>query len=67
LKLDIKGSYFCSQDCFKRNWVGHILVDHLPENLILIVSRPHTRRCTRHKMVAASSRWHAPVIHDFVF
>jgi hypothetical protein len=23
LKLDIKDSYFCSQDCFKRNWVSY--------------------------------------------
>ncbi|KAL4880648.1 putative methionine aminopeptidase, type I [Aspergillus karnatakaensis] len=23
LKLGIKGSFFCSQDCFKKNWVSH--------------------------------------------
>lgn len=23
LKLDIKGSFFCSQDCFKKNWADH--------------------------------------------
>jgi hypothetical protein len=22
LKLGVQGSYFCNQDCFKRNWVG---------------------------------------------
>lgn len=22
LKLGLKDSFFCSQDCFKRNWVG---------------------------------------------
>lgn len=21
LKMEIKGSFFCSQDCFKKNWV----------------------------------------------
>lgn len=25
MKLGISGSYFCSQDCFKRNWVSTIL------------------------------------------
>lgn len=23
--MGIKDSYFCSQDCFKKNWVGRIL------------------------------------------
>lgn len=23
LKLGLKGSFFCTQDCFKRNWAGH--------------------------------------------
>jgi methionyl aminopeptidase len=25
LSLGIKDSYFCSQDCFKKNWVRHPL------------------------------------------
>jgi hypothetical protein len=29
LKLGVKGSYFCSQDCFKKNWVGRIRADAL--------------------------------------
>ncbi|MBE3045719.1 hypothetical protein IMZ48_24870 [Candidatus Bathyarchaeota archaeon] len=46
LKLGLKDSYFCSQDCFKRNWV-------CPCALILLVPcltgvcRMSTRRCTR--------------------
>lgn len=27
LKLGVKGSYFCSQECFKKNWVGNIQED----------------------------------------
>ncbi len=27
LKLDIKGSYFCAQDCFKRNWVSYTFIE----------------------------------------
>lgn len=23
LKQGVEGSYFCAQDCFKRNWVGY--------------------------------------------
>lgn len=23
LKIGIKGSFFCSQDCFKKNWVSY--------------------------------------------
>jgi hypothetical protein len=30
LKLGLKGSFFCSQDCFKRNWVGALLPFILP-------------------------------------
>jgi hypothetical protein len=29
LKLGVKGSYFCSQECFKKNWVCDILADIL--------------------------------------
>jgi len=25
LKLNIKDSFFCSQDCFKKNWVRNLL------------------------------------------
>ena len=39
LKLDIKDSYFCSQDCFKRNWVSY------PESHI--VWSPKARRGMR--------------------
>jgi hypothetical protein len=32
LKLGIKGSFFCSQDCFKKNWVRkHALRPFTPE------------------------------------
>lgn len=27
LKQGVEGSYFCAQDCFKRNWVGDICVN----------------------------------------
>lgn len=26
LSIGIKGSFFCSQECFKKNWVCHILL-----------------------------------------
>lgn len=29
LKLGLKDSYFCSQDCFKRNWVSYIPSSYL--------------------------------------
>lgn len=36
LSLGIKGSFFCSQDCFKKNWVRRILLDiFVPYVLVL--------------------------------
>lgn len=67
LKLGLKGSYFCDQDCFKRNWVGYIRVD------IFLTKKSNIDRIqTTHKVMhktqngTTSSRWHAPVTHGFV-
>lgn len=30
LKLGIKDSFFCSQDCFKKSWVSLVLEAHFP-------------------------------------
>lgn len=54
LKLGVNSSYFCNQDCFKRNWVGCICLGIFSKNLTSVESRPRTRLCTRHKMVIAS-------------
>ncbi|KAL3483428.1 putative methionine aminopeptidase, type I [Aspergillus germanicus] len=32
LKLGVRGSYFCSQDCFKKNWTTHKASMHKPQN-----------------------------------
>ncbi|KAL3225411.1 hypothetical protein MRX96_025839 [Rhipicephalus microplus] len=32
IKLGIKGSYFCSQDCFKGNWDSHKQVHRIVKN-----------------------------------
>jgi methionyl aminopeptidase len=39
LKLGIKDSFFCSQDCFKRNWVR--LSFPLPGGLIITTQNLH--------------------------
>ncbi|KAF4170660.1 hypothetical protein CNMCM8694_004501 [Aspergillus lentulus] len=32
LKLGVKGSYFCSQECFKKNWTTHKALMHKTQN-----------------------------------
>lgn len=47
LKLGIKDSYFCSQDCFKKNWVSitSILRLALPVAPDRIPCHNHTSEC----------------------
>lgn len=46
LKLGIKDSFFCSQDCFKKNWVScPVLTGPAPEHIyiaehLLMIRRP---------------------------
>lgn len=65
LKLGVKGSFFCAQDCFKRNWVSCMQGSLLNKILTLIASRPHTRRSTKHRMVNTRPRWQVPLNWNF--
>lgn len=52
LKLGIKDSFFCSQDCFKKNWVCSCFVEYRKWNCILtyLIFRVPTRQCTSRKV-----------------
>lgn len=41
LSLGIKGSFFCSQDCFKKNWVRRILFG-FPHPICLLSAGSYT-------------------------
>ena len=55
LKRDIKDVYFCSQDCFKRNWV------RLPP---LIAHHLHSQ--ATHKVIHGTKDGKASMHHDLV-
>jgi zf-MYND-like zinc finger, mRNA-binding len=51
-------SFFCSQDCFKRSWVGVLglrKTGDRPSNAILTPTRLSTRPCTRVRTLCATS------------
>jgi len=61
LKLSIEGSYFCSQDCFKKNWVSYgVILEDIDEpalctirkaiNKLLTPLRPNTKLSTGRKV-----------------
>ncbi|KAL8928317.1 MAG: hypothetical protein Q9172_001001 [Xanthocarpia lactea] len=41
LKIGIKGSYFCSQDCFKKNWSQHTIVHKTAKGKTQNVTGPY--------------------------
>lgn len=63
LSLGIKDSYFCSQDCFKKNWVRREPLAPPPRNqpwdwadlLTAPCFRPRTRMCTSKKTVFSTT------------
>src|SRR5687768_574166 len=58
LKLGLKDSFFCSQDCFKRSWVSSnpicFMTETLPTSHMLIscLSRAPTSPCTSRKVIS---------------
>lgn len=58
LKLGVKDSFFCSQDCFKRNWVSlsalgnSLWVTSADRNDYIF--RAHTRQCTSRRTVLST-------------
>ena len=59
LKQDIFGSFFCSQECFKNNWVRGFRAPSNPDN-VLTQQPPQATHKSIHKKVASK----LPPTHD---